>query len=189
MRRSLLALPLIAAALAGCADVSPLSPNGPRRNTGPTYEFVVSGNTLGPGGQFWQVTSSPSVCQTSYWIYWVNNPSGPAYNATTSTETHCQTSALGGSTTAPYNGGQVSVTGEYDGQLEHLATVSGDMSDDAQTSDIVGGVMVTLQAYPNSGCQFWHYENLATGAWITTNPYTVDPRQVSSVKAWFTCST
>jgi hypothetical protein len=188
MRRSLLALPLIAAVLAGCADVSPLSPSGPRRNTEPTYEFVVSGNTLGPKGQLWQVTSSPTVCQTSYWMYWANFPSGGSYYATSKAESHCQTTALGTWGAEPYDGGQVSVTGEYNGQYEHLATVTGDLSVEAHTSDLVGGVMVTLQAYPNTGCQLWHYENMATGAWITTNPYTVDPRQVSSVKAWFTCS-
>jgi hypothetical protein len=188
MRRSLLALPLIVAALAGCADVSPLSPKGPSRNTEPRYQFVISGNTLGPGGQFFQVTSSPTVCGTSYWNYWVNNPSGTSWHATTKTETNCQTSALGTWGAEPFDGGQVSVTGEYNGQLEHLATVSGDLTMEAHTADLVGGVMVTLQAYPNTGCQLWHYENQITGAWITTNPYTVDPRQVSNVRAWFTCS-
>lgn len=187
MRRSLLALPLIVAALAGCSDVSPLAPRAVARNTVQTHPLTVTGNTIGPGGAIWHVTGGPSVCGAFTWSYWVYSASTAIW-VQTNTKLHCQSSALAVWNAHLYNGGQVTVIGDHNGQVEHLATVNGDMSTEAFTADLAAGTLVTLRAYPETGCEFTHFEgagNSGNSEW--QNPQTIDPAQVSRVKAWFYC--
>jgi hypothetical protein len=180
MTRRLLAIPLLAAMLAACSDLSPLASTGPSRNT-TSSSFVVSGNTVGPMGQIWQVTGSDALCETHVW--YVTVVSGPT---AATTDVICHTSQMGTWNAETYNGGQISITANYQGQIGDLGAVNADMSDEARTFDLPAGTNVTLEAYPNQGCQFYRWR--VGGSYQYTNPVTVSVDNAGQAQGWFTCS-
>jgi hypothetical protein len=183
MTRRLLALPLLVALVAACADTtSPLAPNPVAKNTSTTYELTVTGNTTGPNGSLWIVTGSDSVCELHYWyMYSEGYPAGY-----TTMEKLCRPTALSTWDAETYNGGVIAVNGEYNGQIESLATVNGDMSEEAHLYTLPAGATVTLEAYPNQDCQFSRWR--VAGATIYgTNPLVIQAGQAYSVQGWFHC--
>lgn len=183
MTRRLLALPLIVALAAACADTSsPLAPSPAALNTTP-LSFSVSGNTTGPNGSIWMVTGSETLCATHYWYYYLT---GSANVGQTTMDTVCRPSAMNTWNATTYNGGQISITGTYNGQVEALGAVSGDLSDEVRTVDLQPGTIITLEAYPQSGCEFsrWRIPGVTSNA----NPINVDPAQAASAQGWFHCS-
>lgn len=183
MNRSLAALPLVALLLSACGDgASPLAPEAPKRNTTPTYELTARANTTGPKGQFWIVNGPHDTCSTNYWYLTVNGNLQYA-----KMDTLCGESTLSDWSYEPYNGGDISISADYNGQSQWLGYVSGDLTTEMLVSQLPAGTTVTFTPYPNPGCTVTRW-NTSNGWVMGAGPLVVQVGGNTSVEAFFMCS-
>ncbi|HEX8209457.1 MAG TPA: hypothetical protein VF584_04640 [Longimicrobium sp.] len=183
MNRSLAAIPLVALLLSACGDgASPLAPEAPARNTTPTYEFTARANTTGPKGQFWIITGSPETCSVDFWHYDANNPGSAAQIVK-----KCGTATLNDWSAEPYNGGDVSISADYNGASSWLGYVSGDLTTEMLVTQLPAGTTVTLTPYVNPGCTVTRW-NTSNGWIMGPGPLVMQVGGNTYVEAFFMCS-
>jgi hypothetical protein len=184
MNRSLAAIPLVALLLSACDGSSPLAPEAAARNTTTKYELTARANTTGPKGQFWMVTGGATTCETHYWYSARLDTPMAVYGLM---KTLCAASELSDWSATPYNGGDVSISGDYNGETEWLGYVSGDMTSQMLISELNAGTTVTFTPYPNPGCAVTRW-NTSNGWIMGSGPLVVQVGSTTYVEAFFVCS-
>lgn len=182
MRRMLVAALVVVSA--SCADgdeiISP--PAGPSKSIADGGGLYVTGQTMGPKGEIWQVSSGYELCGSTWTdVVWEGKTVGVKMDV------KCAPSQFSSWDAKTYDGGIVVVQTQSDNGYVTLGWVPADLSKEGSTFNVPSGANVRLQANLNPGCMLSYWNS--DGESLFGNPVTIPAgSSITVVEATFRCS-